>query len=290
MSSQFKFNFAADDSTTDDSSEVVPSNAVNKHPVERRIGKEIFESKNVLEVVDHYHKEGKITQLKYRSEDKNEGCLYYIPAHTSPDQHSHGSDQPNILLNKINRTLTDLIPGEYEGGFKIWECSIDLIKYLSDTKLTFEPDVKVLELGCGAGLPGIYCLSQGASVHFQDYNEEVLCMTTIPNVFINSKFYPKINPHSCRYFSGDWSSFAALISEDQNNKYDYILSSETIYNPNNYDSLHSVIKSNLKTTGTAYPFSILYNLYKTLILIVIFNTSVIQIHSGKKLLLWDRRK
>ena len=38
----------------------------------------------------------------------------------------------------------------YEGGMKIWECSIDLVKYLSETVVDLHGN-KVLELGCGAG-------------------------------------------------------------------------------------------------------------------------------------------
>eukprot|EP00049_Salpingoeca_infusionum_P009609 m.163269 g.163269 ORF g.163269 m.163269 type:complete len:248 (-) comp14380_c0_seq16:287-1030(-) len=41
------------------------------------------------------------------------------------------------------------------------------------------------QLGCGAGYAGIYALMQGASVDFQDYNEEAIQLWTIPNVFAN---------------------------------------------------------------------------------------------------------
>lgn len=37
---------------------------------------------------------------------------------------------------KLNQMLTsniDLVPNQYEGGFKIWECSFDLIKYLQES-------------------------------------------------------------------------------------------------------------------------------------------------------------
>ena len=41
------------------------------------------------------------------------------------------------------------------------------------------------ELGCGHGLPGILCLLGGASVHFQDFNRQVLTHLTLPNVAAN---------------------------------------------------------------------------------------------------------
>ena len=61
---------------------------------------------------------------------------------------------------------TDLVPGVYEGGLKIWECSEDLVHWLHQTRGDKLAGLKVLELGCGAGLPGIYCFTQGASGKF----------------------------------------------------------------------------------------------------------------------------
>ncbi len=55
------------------------------------------------------------------------------------------------------------------GGMKIWECTLDLLEYLEKENVKFQ-GLNVLDLGCGAGLLGIYALSRGASsVHFQDY-------------------------------------------------------------------------------------------------------------------------
>lgn len=49
--------------------------------------------------------------------------------------------------------------GCYAGGFKLWECSVDLIeavrKEMQDGHLSFRGK-DVLELGCGHGLPGIF--------------------------------------------------------------------------------------------------------------------------------------
>ncbi|XP_045170144.2 uncharacterized protein LOC123532680 [Mercenaria mercenaria] len=63
---------------------------------------------------------------------------------------------------------SDLIPNVYEGGLKVWECAVDLAKYLQKCDIKFH-NKKVLELGCGAGLPAILAMLNGAScVHFQD--------------------------------------------------------------------------------------------------------------------------
>lgn len=56
------------------------------------------------------------------------------------------------------------------GGFKVWESSLDLCRYLatSDSKQVIN-EKTILELGCGAGLPGIVSLLQNANkVCFQD--------------------------------------------------------------------------------------------------------------------------
>lgn len=77
------------------------------------------------------------------------------------------------------------------GGFKLWECAIDLAVHLcqiwsiqqkldqthSKQQSLQEPRTgtlcpkiqgkKVLELGCGHGLPGVLCASLGMEAHFQ---------------------------------------------------------------------------------------------------------------------------
>lgn len=57
------------------------------------------------------------------------------------------------------------------GGLKVWECTSDLLKYLSTSNFKQEFKGKtVLDLGCGAGVLGIFALLNGAQrVDFQDY-------------------------------------------------------------------------------------------------------------------------
>jgi predicted nicotinamide N-methyase len=45
------------------------------------------------------------------------------------------------------------------GGLKLWECAIDLIRYLREEAVSLQ-GVRVLELGCGHGLPGVYAATQ----------------------------------------------------------------------------------------------------------------------------------
>ncbi|UYV69459.1 hypothetical protein LAZ67_6003662 [Cordylochernes scorpioides] len=64
---------------------------------------------------------------------------------------------------------SDVVPGVYEGGLKVWDCAYDLLDYLSTNSQLLKSGMKVLELGCGAGLPGIFALCKGANVDFQDF-------------------------------------------------------------------------------------------------------------------------
>lgn len=163
---------------------------------------------------------------------------------------------------------TDLIPKVYEGGLKTWEGSLDLVCVLESLWRDRIGGGKVLELGCGSALPGIWCLLRGAAkVDFQDYNDQVLKLATMPNVGLNlnpptqsgvvdpdSEPDATLEPSSfsagdrARYFSGGWTSLPSLLEPAT---YDLILTSETIYNTSSQPSLLQCIKHCMKPDGTA---------------------------------------
>ncbi|XP_033221369.1 histidine protein methyltransferase 1 homolog isoform X2 [Belonocnema kinseyi] len=157
------------------------------------------------------------------------------------------------VVTEAESQKSDLIAGKYEGGLKVWESTRDLVRYLLEQKYSFE-NKKVLDLGCGAGVIGILCLMKGSTVHFQDYNVEVIRFVTIPNVILNlgkAALAEKKN----RFYSGDWKSFTSLMSndvDDAKEKYDYIFTSETIYNPDNHKKLYNVFKQRLKSNGFGF--------------------------------------
>jgi len=129
----------------------------------------------------------------------------------------------------------------YEGGAKIWECTDDLLLYLSKTfDEAHWKNKRVLDLGCGSGLLGIYALKSGAKVDFQDYvsyhyfclisyikynscklfqNKDVLEKITMPNVLLNYKDTltddEKLNllQTESNFYAGDWSHFAELTKD-----------------------------------------------------------------------------
>ena len=75
----------------------------------------------------------------------------------------------NINVNEMNDS--DLISGVYEGGYKIWECTQDLVDYFVEDpeRIDFAGKV-VCDLGCSAGVAGLLSLiKQAKAVHFQDY-------------------------------------------------------------------------------------------------------------------------
>ncbi|CRL05812.1 CLUMA_CG018840, isoform A [Clunio marinus] len=148
---------------------------------------------------------------------------------------------------------TDLIPRVYEGGFKIWECTQDLADLFSNNEgeVDFQDKI-VCDLGCSAGVLGILSLVKNA-VHldFQDYNEEVLEKFTMPNVILNCEERSKPEDFlKCTFYCGDWTSFADLTCDDR--KYDIILTSETIYNPESYSKLIELFKARLDRKGKIY--------------------------------------
>ena len=144
------------------------------------------------------------------------------------------------LLKLSDSHHSDLIPSVYEGGLKVWECTFDLIKYLFHSSTKFS-GMKVLELGCGSGLPAIFSLMMQAKViHFHDYNAEVLNYITIPNVILNTRPTDAEIKEKCKFYSGDWNHMPTLLGDSE--KYDVILTSETIYSLQSQPKLLTALK------------------------------------------------
>ncbi|KAL1561582.1 histidine protein methyltransferase 1 [Salvia divinorum] len=201
-------------------------------------------------------------------------CLEVLPSEVSAD--AKCSMEPvnvaglTLLKGRVSTeevfalSNSDLVPGKYEGGLKLWEGSLDLIAALSSEmengRLSFSGK-RVLELGCGHGLPGLFaCLKAAAAVHFQDFNAEVLRCLTIPNVTANMEENPeylsgdgkegRISTET-RFFSGDWGEVHSIL--DQAAGYDVILMAETVYSIPALPSLYNLIKKCLSSPhGVVY--------------------------------------
>ncbi|KAF0758154.1 hypothetical protein AaE_004026 [Aphanomyces astaci] len=148
-------------------------------------------------------------------------------------------------------TTSDIQTGVYEGGFKLWEGAVDLIQYMTANAARFPVHAhggwRVLELGCGHGLPGLHALQQGAAqVVFSDYNHEVIELATIPNTQRNA------TTDKATFYSGDWhlmSEHMAQANHGTDVEFDLILSAETIYTESVSVELFKTIRRHLKRRG-----------------------------------------
>lgn len=114
----------------------------------------------------------------------------------------------------------EVVPGVYEGGFQLWECTLDLLEYMEEY-IDFNGK-SVFELGCGRGLPSIYAALHGASkVVLQDYNKEVIEEVAIPNTIIN-----KCPENVCEFSADSWKDIPSKYPAES---FDIVLAAETIY-------------------------------------------------------------
>lgn len=81
-------------------------------------------------------------------------------------------------------------------------------------------------------------------------NETILKHITIPNVIVNAGEAATKIIDATKYYSGDWQNYVTDTAAGP--KFDFILTSETIYNPNNYEKLLNVFKSKLESNGIVY--------------------------------------
>ncbi|CZS89362.1 probable MNI1 Putative S-adenosylmethionine-dependent methyltransferase of the seven beta-strand family [Rhynchosporium agropyri] len=162
----------------------------------------------------------------------------------------------------------DVKTGVYEGGFKSWESSVDVVKVLHKRKARAGLSGKVLELGCGTALPSLAVFqwllecsdSTGAlDLGFADYNPTVLQLVTLPNILLSwaqtvrkdsweaegeldldvdfiEDFLASLESHQIRlsFFSGAWSpGFVELVKGSMRSDTTglTIIGAETIYSP-----------------------------------------------------------
>ena len=167
--------------------------------------------------------------------------------------------QPTLLPEEscgFGRQLKthDILPGVYEGGFKLWSCAGDLVRYLREADVSFEGKT-VMEAGCGHGVPAIHALqSKAGLVVLQDYNVEVLKLLTVPNVLMNTKMDVQILTGSTAFWAGDWRKLAEEEAcAAQKASFDVILSTDTLYTRAAIRSLLVFLKAFM-----AYPNGVTY--------------------------------
>lgn len=121
----------------------------------------------------------------------------------------------------VSPTGADIIPLKYEGGYKLWESSIDLAEYVHRHADSFA-GTSVLELGAGHAIPAIMAARAGARrLVLQDYNEDVIREVTAVNVAANVE-----GDVETGYLCGGWGSVADVLLGE---RFDVVLSAETVY-------------------------------------------------------------
>ncbi|KAL8952086.1 MAG: hypothetical protein Q9222_001997, partial [Ikaeria aurantiellina] len=121
----------------------------------------------------------------------------------------------------------DIKPNIYEGGFKTWECSVDLASYLAahTAELTRFAAVTytVVEMGAGTALPTLLLFqhllssstpssySHPKTIILADFNLSVLQLATIPNLLLTYALNAELIPPG----SGDLDITPSLLSSFQ---------------------------------------------------------------------------
>ncbi|TVY78308.1 Versiconal hemiacetal acetate esterase, partial [Lachnellula suecica] len=176
----------------------------------------------------------------------------------------------------------DVRTGVYEGGFKSWESSVDLVKELYKRKNeASELPRRVLELGCGTALPSLAVFQwllqtspssmRGLHLALADYNPTVLQLVTLPNVLLSwaqttksesweiegelelspevlQEFSASLKSFNIQlsFFSGAWSpEFVDIVNQDAPSTTTRltVIGAETIYSPAALNSFAETLMS-----------------------------------------------
>jgi predicted nicotinamide N-methyase len=159
----------------------------------------------------------------------------------------HLGNEGDASMLDIESQQTDIVPGIYEGGLKVWECSVDLCKYLAKHPNLMTPRY-CLELGCGQALPACLILRESLKqkcvpvVMFTDYNDFVVNGVTMSNIVLNVRALDGTFPldlvakHSVLGY-GDWIDMSRQLASNthgipslpSDGRFDLILAAETTY-------------------------------------------------------------
>lgn len=145
-----------------------------------------------------------------------------------------GLEVPLIIVDDVEALITD--PNDEDKiplWAEIWPAARGLSQYIWEY-MDFTGK-KVLELGSGLGLPGVVCGLKGARVTFSDYQPDALDVSC-RNAGLNGL-------SGVKSFLGDWRSFS------HEEKYDWIVGSDILYDPKFHGFLDDIFKNNTLPGG-----------------------------------------
>ncbi|CZT98476.1 hypothetical protein PFAG_02901 [Plasmodium falciparum Santa Lucia] len=197
--------------------------------------------------------------------------VYYLNEHDEFEKKKKKNEEIQSSLILKNHAISSEKKSKlvkhniYEGGYTIWECTWDMLKFFHKEGFDFN-NKQVLELGCGHGLVGIKVLLDNGNVVFQELNKEVINDVLLPNIKKNlkmklkkkklkeNKHYMKINNDkiTCYVINKPWHKLNSKLQKKKLNCFDFILGNEILYRKENYYHILKILKKNLKKGGKAY--------------------------------------
>lgn len=142
---------------------------------------------------------------------------------------------PLAVVRDVEELITDLADEDKVPLWaEIWPAARGLAGYIWEN-IDFQGQT-VLELGAGLGLTGVVCGLKGARVTFSDYQAPALEICAV-----NAR---KNGLRDVGVFLGDWRDFKF------EQKFDWIVGSDILYDPKFHGYLQQIFTSNLKPGGT----------------------------------------
>ena len=144
------------------------------------------------------------------------------------------ADLDEIIIEQLDKGDLNGVELPYWG--KIWEASILLATYLMAQPVV--PGRKILEIGTGLGVCGLFAAACGHEVTLSDHTKEIIKFIRA-NILLNELDHvPVINL--------DWTK------PSSNQLFDWIVGSEVVYHRPTYDSLVQFFLQTLKPQGTIF--------------------------------------
>ncbi|KAK5730662.1 hypothetical protein LTR15_000599 [Elasticomyces elasticus] len=187
----FSFGFGGEDADGDNAGTSVP--AGSKTNTETRSQGTPVKEHTVEELIATLPDHLSYSTVRIESPTGRELFLPRRDLHDVRVQLLQEGPENDHIIDQIG--TSDLRSGVYEGGFKTWECSLDLASLLLDRGPRKDIDElircdQIIELGAGTALPTLV-LFQHALLNtipltftLADYNDTVLRLVTLPNLLL----------------------------------------------------------------------------------------------------------